>query len=271
MASSRRRATFCLTPPSPKVEVLKKKTADTKSSGVNQINTLSQGNGRRGNYLPSPNQKQVPLQISVPPKQPVPLPSNPIATLHSQPALPPPVQPAQVPPVQPPYLFPQYTPAPLPQGNQAFQNPGQRRNFDGKIPFAYSAENARQPLRENKVFPLPCEVILERLLAGGKITLPEQRLQDLTIVNMSKFCFYHRAYGHETNSCWNLQDVIESMVKAVQLDFDRLPRTASFLREEAQRRRVIDEAVTVARRLAKGKWNLESLTQVGDLLSSRLD
>lgn len=43
---------------------------------------------------------------------------------------------------------------------------------------------------------------------------------------MSKFCFYHRAYGHETNSCWNLQDVIESMVKAVQLDFDRLPRSA---------------------------------------------
>ena len=53
-------------------------------------------------------------------------------------------------------------------------------------------------------------------------------------MNMSKFCFYHRAYGHETNSCWNLQDVIESMVKAVQLDFDRLARTASFLREEVK-------------------------------------
>ena len=39
----------------------------------------------------------------------------------------------------------------------------------------------------------------------------------------------------------------------------------------AQRRRVIDEAVTVARRLAKGKWNPESLTRVGDPLSSRLD
>lgn len=38
---------------------------------------------------------------------------------------------------------------------------------------------------------------------------------------MSKFCSYHRAYGHETNSCWNLQDVIESMVKAGQLHFDQ--------------------------------------------------
>lgn len=39
------------------------------------------------------------------------------------------------------------------------------------------------------------------------------------------------SYGHETNSCWNLQDVIES---AVQLDFDQLARTASFLREEVK-------------------------------------
>ena len=67
----------------------KKKTAD----GVNQINTISQENGRRGNYQRSPNQNQVPLQISVPPQQPVPLPQHPIATLPSQP-LPPPVQPA---------------------------------------------------------------------------------------------------------------------------------------------------------------------------------
>lgn len=104
---------------------------------------------------------------------------------------------------RPPNLFPQYTPAPLPQGNQAFQNQGQG-HFDAKIPFAYGAANARKPLRENKVFPLPCKVILDRLLAGGKITLPEQRPQDLTKVNMSKFCSYHRAYGHETNSCWNL-------------------------------------------------------------------
>ena len=40
--------------------------------------------------------------------------------------------------------------------------------------------------REKKVFPVACDIIMEKLLAAGKLTLPAPKPQGLTKVNICK-------------------------------------------------------------------------------------
>lgn len=46
--------------------------------------------------------------------------------------------------------------------------------------------------------------------------------------NRDKYCRYHRDYGHDTNDCYNLKNLIEAMIRRGQL--------ANYVRRENQER-----------------------------------
>ncbi|KAL3626527.1 hypothetical protein CASFOL_030076 [Castilleja foliolosa] len=60
------------------------------------------------------------------------------------------------------------------------------------------------------------------------------RLDSLRVVvfnnrcNRDKYCRYHRDYGHDTNDCYNLKNLIEAIIRRGQL--------ANYVRRENQER-----------------------------------